>query len=113
MTTNFLQRLDSIIADHLPDEAFTIETLCQELMISYTHTYRLVQQATGLSPSMYICQKRLEKACDYLVNTDWSMSEIAFRVGFNTQSYFSKCFSEAYGCPPLRYRKRHPRGRRA
>ena len=100
----FLARLDSIIADNLHDEDFSIEMLCRALSISYTHTYRKIRQETGLSPSMYICKKRLEVACHLLQNTDLNMGQIAYKVGFNTQAYFSKCFSDRYNCPPKRYR---------
>lgn len=100
----FLTRLDTIIANNLHDEDFSIETLCRELSISYTHTYRKIRQETGLSPSMYICKKRLEVACELIEKTDLNMGEIAYKVGFNTQAYFSKCFSDAYNCPPKRYR---------
>lgn len=101
----FLNRLDTIIQDNLHDEDFSIEILCKELAISYTHTYRKIRKATGLSPSMYVCRKRLERSCQLLTDTELRVGEISFRVGFNTQAYFSKCFSEVYGCAPLRFRK--------
>lgn len=103
---SFLNRLDTIIAENLQDEDFSIDTLCKELSISYSHTYRKVRQVTGVTPSRYICKKRLDFACELLKRTDLTISEISYRVGFNTQAYFSKCFSEAYGCPPLQFRKR-------
>jgi len=106
----FLNRLDTIIINNLQDENFSIEILCKELAISYSHTYRKIRQTTGLSPSMYVCRKRLEVACRLLKNTKMSIGEIAFRVGFNTQAYFSKCFSEVYGCAPLQFRKQLRRG---
>ncbi|MFK7980967.1 MAG: helix-turn-helix domain-containing protein [Saprospiraceae bacterium] len=101
----FLNRLDKVIANNLADEDFSIEFLCKELTISYTHTYRKIRQVTGLSPSMYVCRKCLEAACQLLTSTKMSIEEIAFRVGFNTQAYFSKFFSEVYDCTPLRFRK--------
>lgn len=105
-----LNLLDTVINDNLKDEDFSIELLCKELVISYTHTYRKIRQKTGLSPSMYVCRKRLELACQLLTSTKMSIGNIAFRVGFNTQTYFSKCFSEVYGCTPLRFRKQLGRG---
>ena len=100
----FLARLDRIIDENLHDEKFSIEKLRQELSISYTHTYRKIRRETGLSPSMYICKKRLEAACQLLEKTDLNIGEIAYKVGFNTQAYFTKCFSDRYNCPPKRYR---------
>jgi len=92
----FLTRLDN----------FSIETLCRELTISYTHTYRKIRQETGLSPSMYVCRKRILKACQLLAESRLTIGDIAFQVGFNSQAYFSKCFSDTYGYPPFQYRKR-------
>ncbi len=101
----FSIRLDTIIQNHLHDENFSVEQLCKELTISYTHTYRKIREETGVSPSQYIRKKRLEKACEYLAETELNIGEIAYRVGFNTQAYFTKCFSETYSCTPRKYRK--------
>jgi len=105
LPSNFLDRLDTIITKNLHKENFSIEILCKELTVSYTHTYRKIRTATGLSPSMYICKMRLKQACQLLEITDLNIRKIAFRVGFNTQAYFSKCFTDWCGCPPLRYRR--------
>jgi len=110
LSSTFLVRLDTIIENNLHDEAFSIEILCKELATSYTHTYRRIREETGLSPSMYVCKKRLELACKLLEASEMNIGEISFRVGFNTQAYFSKCFSEQYGCSPLRYRKHFRKG---
>ena len=101
----FLSKLDTIIETNLHNEDFSIALLCKKLAISYTHTYRKIRAQTGLSPSMYVCQKRLWQACFLLENTELNMQEIAFRIGFNTQAYFSKCFMLRYGYPPSKFRK--------
>ncbi len=101
----FSTQLDTIIQNHLHNEKFSVEILAKELMISYTHTYRKVRALSGLSPSQYIRKKRLEKACEYLAETELNIGEISYRVGFNTQAYFTKCFSKTYGCAPRQYRK--------
>lgn len=101
----FSKRLDTIIQNHLHDENFSVEQLSKELKISYTHTYRKIRGEKGVSPSEYIRTKRLEKACEYLAETELNIGEIAFRVGFNTQAYFTKCFSDRYSCTPRQYRK--------
>jgi len=103
--SNFSQRLDAIIQNHLSNEKFSVEILAKELLMSYTHTYRKTRAVTGLSPSDYIRKKRLEKACEYLAETALNIGEISFLVGFSTQAYFTKCFSRTYGCAPRQYRK--------
>ena len=92
LAPSFKMRLDSVIERNLNDEDFSIEQLCRELMISYTHTYRQIRNELNLSPSRYVSQKRLERACQLLETTEMNMREIAYAVGFNTQTYFSKCF---------------------
>ena len=101
----FSKRLDAIIQNHLQDENFSVKILAKELLMSYTHTYRKTRAETGLSPSEYIRNKRLEKACEYLAETELNIGQISFRVGFTTQAYFTKCFSKVYGCVPSQYRK--------
>ena len=110
LPSTFLSRLDDIIESNLQDEYFSIETLCKKLAISYSHAYRKIRQETGLSPSMYVCKKRLERAGQLLTETDLNIREIAFGVGFNTQAYFSKYFSDTYGYSPLQYRKKWKQG---
>ncbi len=102
---SFKMQLDIIIERNLHNEDFSIEQLCKELTVSYTHTYRQIRSELNLSPSRYLNQKRLERACQLLESTEMNMGEIAYAVGFNTQAYFSKCFSDVYGCSPFRYRK--------
>lgn len=104
MTSNFIEKVDSVIADNFHDVAFSIEALAKQVTYSYPHTYRKIKEETGLTPSVYIRRKRLERACYLLAETDLNISEIAYRVGFNTQAYFSKCFVLEYGFPPTVYK---------
>ena len=104
--TSFLDRLDAIIEQHYQDDTFSIEQLSKELTFSYSHTHRKIKEATGLSPSQYLCKKRLAHACILIETTELNLSSIAYQIGFNNQHYFSKCFSMHYGCPPSAFRKK-------
>ncbi|MFK7980114.1 MAG: helix-turn-helix domain-containing protein [Saprospiraceae bacterium] len=101
----FIERVDAIIAANLTDENFSIADLCRQLLMSYSHSYRLIKEKTNLSPSMYLRQKRLEYACQLMEKTELNLTEIAYRSGFATLPYFSQSFSENYGYPPSHYRK--------
>lgn len=101
----FMERVDIIIENNIQNEYFSIENLHRELALSYAHTYRKIKEATGLTPSVYIRIKRLERACFLLKNTDLNITEIADKVGFNTHNYFSKCFSIHFGCTPKAFRR--------
>jgi len=92
--TDILARVDAIIQSNLSNENFTVELLSKELKYSYTHTYRIIQEASDLTPSKYIRHIRLNQACHYLKETDLTINQVAFKVGFKTQSYFSAKFSE-------------------
>ncbi len=106
LPSKFMQRVDAIIQAKMHCTTFGVNVLREELAMSYSHMHRKIKQKTGLSPSMYVCEKRLEEACQLLKETEFNISEIALRVGFKTQTYFSTCFSTVYGLPPLQYRKK-------
>ncbi len=101
-----MKRLDESIANNLANENFSIEDLSKLLLLSYSHTYRLIKAKTNLTPSMYLRQKRLVFACHLIEKTELNLTEIAYRSGFSTLSYFSQSFSEDYGYSPSQYRKK-------
>lgn len=105
-TSSFLDKVNAVIADNFHDKHFSIEGLAKEVLYSYPHTYRKIKEETGLTPSVYIRQRRLERASSLLAETELSISEISSRVGFTTQNYFSTCFALYYGYPPSRFRKK-------
>ncbi len=105
----FLEKLDHIIEINLSDEDFNIEKLSEELCLSYPHTYRKIVTTTSMTPSQYVCLKRLQRACILLQQTDLPIQQIAFQVGFTSQAYFSRCFSNEFGCPPKKYRTENDR----
>jgi len=102
---SFLDRIDAVIAQNMNNEAFCIADLRQYLFMSESQIYRKVKKQTGCSPSVYIRRKRLHQAYDLILQSDLSLSEISFHVGFNGLSYFSRCFSKKYGYPPSKLRQ--------
>ena len=62
---------------------------------------------TGVSPNEYIITQRISAACQLLVQTDKSISEIAAEVGYGDQYYFSRIFKKKMGVPPLGYRRKY------
>lgn len=94
--TTFLQQIDTILLEHLT-ESDMLSLLSTRLGLSKSQIYRKIKQKTGVSPSIYIRQKRLAIAHQWLQETDLPISEIATAVGFGSLSYFSRCFGERYG----------------
>ena len=66
--------------------------------------YRKVNGLTGLTPNNYIRRIRMEKSKELLENSNFTISEIAYKTGFSSAFYFSKLFKEYYGMPPSQFR---------
>ena len=66
--------------------------------------YRKIKVLTGQTASEFIRKIKLEKAKELLENTDLTISEISYKVGFSSPSYFTKCFKEEYGLIPKEMR---------
>ena len=67
---------------------------------------RKIKKQTQLSASQFIREIRLQKGMELLEETEFTVSEIAYQVGFSNNSYFIKCFREYYGYSPGEARKR-------
>jgi AraC-like DNA-binding protein len=101
----FLLKLKSIIQEHLSDELFGVEALCEELGMSRTQVHRKLTALTGNSAGYFIRTYRLETAMQMLRKDTGNISEIAYDVGFSSPSYFTKCFTEHFNMTPREVRK--------
>jgi AraC family L-rhamnose operon regulatory protein RhaS len=79
--------------------------LAEVMSVSTPTFYRIFHQATGTNPTNYVNKLRVRKASELLLNTDNTISEIAFKVGFNDSNYFSRIFHKVLGVPPGTYRR--------
>ncbi|MEO1263785.1 MAG: AraC family transcriptional regulator [Bacteroidota bacterium] len=102
---SFMQRVFQIIKENLADENFFLNDLCRALHLERTQLYRKVKASTGKGPSELIREARLEKARNLLVQTEWSISEIAFQTGFKENSHFTKAYRTHFGKTPTEVRK--------
>ena len=87
-----------------PGRTFTLDQLTEAAHLKKTAFLEAFRRVTGTTPGRYMMQFRLEQARDMLLNTDFSVSEIAARCGFSDPFYFSRCFSRQFSLPPSRYR---------
>ncbi|RTE53750.1 helix-turn-helix domain-containing protein [Arenibacter aquaticus] len=101
----FLKELKQIVLDNITNEQFGVVPLSQEIGMSRSHLYRKLQSLTGQSISNFIREIRMVEAMKLLSKDMGSVSEIAYQVGFNTPSYFHKCFHDYYGYPPGEVKK--------
>ncbi len=101
----FLQRLKSIVLANISDDAFGITEVCAALAISRSQLHRKLKAITGKSTSLIIRSIRLEEAHLRLLDSELTIAEIAYQVGFNNPNYFSTVFSETYGMSPTEMRE--------
>lgn len=97
---DFIDQLTAIVETHLSDEQFGVSELSEAVGMSRSNLLRKVKKATGLSVSQFIRNIRLEHAHQYLIDSDKTVSEVSYAVGFGSTSYFTKCFKDHYGYPP-------------
>jgi AraC-like DNA-binding protein len=74
-----------------------VEKLCRDIGFSRSQLYRKVKAVTGRSPVEFIRDLRLTKALSLIKENRYNLSEVALEIGFNSPSYFSKCFREKFG----------------
>ena len=95
-----LYDLKQLVLDNLNNEQFSVEQLSQMVGMSRSHLHRRLKKLKGQSISQFIREIRLEEALVLLQEGAETSSEIAYQVGFNSPSYFHKCFLDHYGFPP-------------
>ncbi|RMA64224.1 signal transduction histidine kinase [Ulvibacter antarcticus] len=105
MDTEFLEAVQQLIDTRFTETDFTSEDFAAALNMSRMQLHRKLKALTGLSTSEFIRSQRLKTAVKLLVDSDLTVSEIAYSVGFNAPSYFTKCFKELYDCSPTEYVK--------
>jgi len=96
----FTDEAKAIILEHLGNEHFGVSELADAMHMSRSSLLRKCKKQTQLSASQFIRQIRLEEAMELLKESDLTVSEVSYRVGFGSTSYFIKCFREHYGYPP-------------
>ncbi|OUS77738.1 hypothetical protein B1748_02845 [Paenibacillus sp. MY03] len=89
------------------EKKLALPDLAAYLFISESHLRLLFRKTMGISPSEYLRQLRLQRAKDLLVNTTYSLSEIAELSGFQTLNRFSRMFKSNESIPATEYRKRY------
>ena len=97
---DFLEKAIVAIEENLADENFGVSELAEAVSMSRSNLLRKVKKITDLSVSQLIRQVRLKRAKELLQDQSLTVSEISYKVGFASASYFIKCFREQYGYPP-------------
>lgn len=99
----FLHKVFAIMEENVCNCNFDVEFLCSAVGKSRMQLHRKFKDLTGQSPGKFIQTYRLKKALMLLDQHAGNISEVAYSVGFNSLTYFTKCFRETYGKTPSEY----------
>ena len=96
-------KLIELVDENIDNNDFSIDQSCLELSIGRTNLYKKVRSLTGQSMGEFIRGLRLKKAARILITEDVSISEVLYRVGINSNSYFTKSFKAQFGMTPTEF----------
>ena len=97
---HFIKKIKTFIEEHIEDPGLSVSVVANEFAVSQKQLERKIKAITNLTPTNFIRFIRLKHAEHLLKNKTGTVSEIAYKVGFNNLSYFSKMFKEEFGISP-------------
>lgn len=97
-----LSQAESFIMEKFNDP-LTVDDIASELSVSKSYLFRLFKDYLKISPIRYLSMVRLKKASYMIMNTSYSLKEIAAKTGYSDQFYFSRAFRKMYGINPREY----------
>ncbi|NGP77837.1 response regulator [Balneolaceae bacterium YR4-1] len=101
----FLKKAIDVINEHLQDEEYRVEHLAYSLNMSVSQLNRKLNALVEQPAGTFIRSIRLQRSTELLNQTDKTIAEVCFEVGFNDQAYFSRAFKKQYGKSPSAFRK--------
>ena len=99
----FIKKIMACIEKDMGNPQLCVTKLALEMCMSNIQLYRKLKSITGHTPNELIRDIRLQRAASLLIQHADRVSAIAYQVGFNNLSYFSKCFREKYGLTPSEF----------
>ena len=102
----FLSKALKILENNMSSHDLTAGRFCHELGMSQPRVYRKLIALTGMSINQFIRNIRLKKAAQMLIETDLSISEVAYKTGFTSPGYFTRCFKSEFGMSPRDFSQR-------
>ena len=101
----FLTKAIDVIDRHLQEEEYRVEHFAQSLNMSISQLNRKLNALVEQPAGTFIRSIRLQRSTELLNQTDKTIAEVCFEVGFNDQAYFSRAFKKQYGKSPSAFRK--------
>jgi signal transduction histidine kinase/DNA-binding response OmpR family regulator len=99
----FLQKLQTVLDNELSNSEFSSDNFANAVGMSRMQLHRKLKTLLGVSATEFLRNERLKVAAELLKKGNGNISDVAYAVGFNDVSYFSKCFKEVYKCTPTEF----------
>lgn len=99
----FIEQVLALIDENLANPEFNVEKLAAKVFISRTLFYKKIKSITGYQPVELIRMMRLKKAAKFIETGEFTVSEVAYMVGYNDIRYFSTSFKKQFGVSPSHY----------
>ena len=104
---DFVMRLEKIVSENLANPSFSNTMLEELLFMGHSTLNRKMKSLFDTTPNDFIRTRRLAKAAEMLEKGNHRVNEVCYAVGFNSPSYFAKCFKKVYGELPAEWSKKN------
>ncbi|WP_301246750.1 hybrid sensor histidine kinase/response regulator transcription factor, partial [Phocaeicola sartorii] len=105
LDNEFLQKITQIIEENLEMEKMDIAFIADKMCMSHSTLYRKIKGLTDMSANEFIRKVKMRKGAELLMSGQYTISEIAYMIGFSSVAYFRQCFKDEYGMSPSDYVK--------
>ncbi len=115
ITTNtqdkkFIETITEVIESRIDDYRLSVEELSRALAMSRSTLHKKLKAITGQVPNEFIRLIRLKAAAKLLVSGEYNISEVGYKTGFNSPSYFSRCFIQQFKLTPSEFLDKYREG---
>ena len=101
--SEFIEKLNAEIEKYIQKEDISLDHLAESMFMSRSNFYRKIKGLFGVSPNEYVKRYRLKRAASIIARNECRISDVYVKVGFNSASYFTKCFKKYFGVLPKDY----------
>ena len=96
----FLNRLTDVINSNISEQDLTVNHIARYMAMSRSNLHRRIKGLLHMPPNDFIRLIKLQKAAELLLDGEYRINEICYMTGFNSASYFAKCFQKQFGVLP-------------
>ena len=98
--SEFMKKVHDVVTSNMSDADFSLDALAAKMNMSRSSLNRKFKGLLDMTPNDYIRVERLKQAAKMLKEGETRITEVCYSCGFNTPSYFTKCFQKQFGMLP-------------